>query len=164
MSPLVVASIACLLVVYCLLLVTITVVTTMVMIVVFVTKPINYDQLLVNKPPTNQQTRNCHVLRARVMLREKLFSASGWKNCSKSLGVKQGQDVTMESKREQQQTTIETTTKQQPTTIFDYCYSLSGPVETRSTIFQQESFSATSVRTLQFEHFQLMLLQTFSLK
>ena len=33
----------------------------------------------------------------------------------------QGQDVTIESKREQQPT-IETTTKQQPTTIFDYGY------------------------------------------
>ena len=46
----------------CLLLVTTTVVTTMVVIVVFCTKTNNYDQLLVNKPPTNQQTRNCHLL------------------------------------------------------------------------------------------------------
>ena len=46
----------------CLLLVTITVVLTMVIIVVFYTKTDNYDQLLVNRPPTSQQTRNCHVV------------------------------------------------------------------------------------------------------
>ena len=42
-------------VVYCLLLVTTTVVTTMVIMVVFCTTSTNYDQLLVNKPPTNEK-------------------------------------------------------------------------------------------------------------
>ena len=42
-------------VVDCLLLVTITVTTAMVSIVAFCTKANNYDQLLVNKPPTNEK-------------------------------------------------------------------------------------------------------------
>ena len=31
------------------------------MILVFCTPNSNHDQLLVNKPPTNQQTRSCHI-------------------------------------------------------------------------------------------------------
>ena len=48
-------------IVYCLLLATITVTTTMVIIVAMLQKQTNnYDQLLVNKSPTDQETRNCH--------------------------------------------------------------------------------------------------------
>ena len=36
-------------------------VTTMVILVACVTRNNNYDQLLFNEPPTNQQTRNCHI-------------------------------------------------------------------------------------------------------
>ena len=53
-----------LLVLLLLLLVTITVTTTMDIMVVFgVTTNTNYDQWLVHKQPTNQQTRNCHMIK-----------------------------------------------------------------------------------------------------
>ena len=52
-------SVFWLFVVCCLLLVKTAVATTMVIVVAFRTEDNNYDQLMVDKPPTNQQTRNC---------------------------------------------------------------------------------------------------------